>query len=115
MGLTTSTVVSKWSLLIMFPSITNMVTVKNPANTCLGSTAISSLRSTNTQISAVSLSLSLDLLSLSLDLLSLSLRLRDKLGKCGGAGFCVRKDRESYYYSLHTAGREREREEINTP
>lgn len=31
---------SKWSRLIMFPSITNMDMVRNPASTCLGSTAI---------------------------------------------------------------------------
>lgn len=31
----------KWSLMIMLPSITNIVTVSTPATICLGSTAIS--------------------------------------------------------------------------
>lgn len=38
---------SKWSLLIILPSITNIVSVKIPATTCLKSTPISNLKNKN--------------------------------------------------------------------
>ncbi len=58
---------SKWSRLIMFPSITNMVSVSIPATTCLKSTPI------------LSLSLSLSL-GESVEWLNLNLKVKAYLG-----------------------------------